>query len=74
MAEKLKIKVIKKGSAKVAAPAASVVNKPKAKRAAAREMVSTVSSWVNDFQQRKRNETKLAIEQLFGQQTRPTES
>jgi len=28
---------------------------------------------VNEFQSRKREETKLAIEQLFGAQPRPTE-
>jgi phage pi2 protein 07 len=66
-----KIKVIKKGEVNtVAAP----VNKVKvSKREAARDMVSTVSSWVSDLQQKKRNSTKLAIEQLFGQQPRATE-
>jgi hypothetical protein len=39
----------------------------------AREMVSTVANWVTDFQQRKRVETKSAIEQFFPR-PRPTES
>lgn len=72
MAEKHKIKVIKKGTVK--AEAAVPETKPAAKRVAAREMVSTVSNWVNDFQQRKRDETKLAIEQLFGHRPHPNES
>jgi hypothetical protein len=37
----------------------------KTKRAVAREMVSTVSNWVTDFQIRKRDETKLAIEKFL---------
>jgi hypothetical protein len=28
-------------------------------------MVSTVTNWVNDFQQRRREETKQAIEKFF---------
>lgn len=31
----------------------------------ARDMVATVSSWVNDFQQRRRNETAQALKTLF---------
>lgn len=71
MDTKLKVKVIKKGEIREE-------QKPKfkeirSKRAAARDMVSNVSGWVNEFQNRKREETKLAIEQLFGPQPRPTE-
>lgn len=72
MTEKLKIKVIKKGSKE---PVKSqVTDRPAAKRAAARQVMSNVTNWVSDFQQRKRVETKAALEQLFGQQPRPTES
>ena len=40
---------------------------------AARDMVATVSSWVNDFQQRRRNETAQAIKTLFADTAaRPT--
>lgn len=60
-----KVKVIKKN----AVPAPKL--KPKAdkneKQLAAREMVTTVTSWVSDFQQRKRVETKVAIEKFFSQ-------
>ena len=39
----------------------------------AREMVSTVSNWVNDFQQRKRVETRQAFENLFSAQPKASE-
>jgi hypothetical protein len=58
-----KIKVIKKGEAKpVSEPAPA---KQVSKKAAAREMVSTVSNWVSDFKQRKQKETNLALEGFF---------
>ena len=58
-----KIKVIKKGDAKPAQEAAPV--KVVSKKAAAREMVSTVSNWVSDFKQRKHDETKSTLENFF---------
>ncbi|HMO81677.1 MAG TPA: hypothetical protein PKD24_12885 [Pyrinomonadaceae bacterium] len=72
MTNKAKVRVIKKNDI-------AVKNKPapaetKSKREAAREMVSTVSTWVNDFQSRKRDETKIAFEQLFAQHPQPSES
>ena len=68
MKEGMKVKVIKKDKIKPVA-------KPKVRstRAAAREMVSNVSNWVNDLQARKRDETKTAIEKFFNQQPRPSE-
>ena len=63
MTAKAKIKVIKKSDIKVAEIPIEV-NK-KSKQESAREMVSTVSTWVNDFQQRRRKETKQAIEKFF---------
>lgn len=72
MAEKTKIKVIKKGS--VVPSGDSPVKERGRKRDAARDMVTTVSSWVSDLQQKKRESTRMAIEQLFGQQARPNES
>jgi hypothetical protein len=66
MTSKAKIKVIKKKDLKVEK---KVVNTAKNnKQESARRMVSNVSSWVNDFQKRKREETKTAIEQLFPKQ------
>lgn len=58
-----KIKVIKRSDA-----AASTVQPKPAKaekKLAAREMVSTVKNWVNDFQTRKRDETRAAIEKYL---------
>ncbi len=63
MTAKAKIKVIKKSEIKIAEKPA-VVEKA-TKQQAAREMVSTVSNWVSDFQQRRRTETKQAIEKFF---------
>jgi hypothetical protein len=66
-----KIKVIKKYEA-----VRSTVRKARkpAPAAAAREMVSTVSEWVSDLRDRKRDETKLAIDSLFSHRPRPSES
>ena len=69
MKEHKKVKVIKKHDVK--APQKTEV---KSKRAAAREMVSTVTSWVSDFQGRKREETKIAIEKFFKNHPQPSES
>ena len=71
MDSKLKVKVIKKGE--VRRESKPVLNETKRKRAAAREMVANVTDWVNEFQTRKRVETKMAIEQLFGAAPRPSE-
>ncbi len=72
MTEKAKVRVIKKGDVRVAK--APVKPKSKTKSVAARDMVSTVTNWVNDFQSRKRDETMVAFEQLFVQRPQPTES
>ena len=71
MKENTKVKIIKKGAVKIAKPAAKI--EKKSKHEAARDMVSTVSNWVNDFQQRKRLETKQAFENLFSQSPKASE-
>ena len=63
MTAKAKIKVIKKSEIKIAEIPIEV--NIKTKQEAAREMVSTVTTWVSDFQQRRREETKQAIEKFF---------
>lgn len=69
MTAKAKVKVIKKSSLKVVEiPAAE---DKLTKQQAAREMVSNVSNWVNEFQQRKRYETKQAIEKFLINKTQP---
>jgi len=65
MTAKAKIKVIKKSELKVAEKPILIEKKS---NQAAREMVSTVSNWVNEFQQRRRDETAQAIEKFFSAQ------
>jgi hypothetical protein len=72
MTDKMKIKVIKKVDAVKADSGVKAVKV--SKKAPAREMVSTVTNWVNDFQSRKREETKVAIERFFSSTPRPSES
>jgi hypothetical protein len=74
MQKKNPIKVIKRGERNrqqqpaVAEPSAE---RPSAKEAA-REMVATVSQWVNEFQQKRRSETAQAIKTLFADPTPQT--
>lgn len=63
MSIKGKIKVIKKGEVRTAE--VPVLPEKKSTQESARQMVSTVTNWVSDFQVRKREETKIAIEQFF---------
>lgn len=66
MTEKGKIKVIKKKERDTAE--SKVVVAKSSKQQSAREMVSTVSNWVSDFQNRKRKETKVALETFLTKQ------
>lgn len=70
--KKMNVKVIKKDEQK-AAPVV-VKTSVKSTKKAARDMVSTVTSWVSDFQLRKRDETKIAIEKFFSPQPRPSDA
>ena len=63
MTQKAKIKIIKKRE--LTKVKKVVIDETKSKQEAARAMVSNVSTWVNDFQKRKRVETKQAIESIF---------
>ena len=70
MTAKAKIKVIKKGEMKAADKSIKpAVVERNSTKVAAREMVSTVTTWVSDFQMRKREETRQAIETFFSPQT-----
>jgi len=68
----MKVKVIKKGDHKAAHQhvAKTAVS---SKKAAAREMVSTVADWVSDFKRRKRDETQDAIKKFFATQPQANE-
>jgi hypothetical protein len=62
MSEKKPIRIVKKGEK----TRPTVKPKPKinSAREAARDIVKTVSSWVNEFQQKRRNETANALRML----------
>lgn len=65
MDTKARIKVIKR-SEQQPKPAVKVVkNKPKTSQMTAREMASAVTGWVNEFQQKRREETQEALNKLF---------
>lgn len=59
-----KIKVIKKGGTKPPPPEPAP-SEDTSKKLAAREMVSTVTSWVSDLKQRKQDEAQTALENFF---------
>lgn len=66
MTAKAKIKVIKKGeAAKTQEPQKTV---KKSKQESARDIVSTVSNWVTDFQHRRHDETQQTLEKFFSPQ------
>ena len=74
MTNKAKIKVIKRNEIKaIEKPVVVEKNEKKSNRVAAREMVSTVTNWVTEFQRNKREETKQAFEQLFAKQPQISE-
>jgi len=59
MSEKKTIRIVKKGE-KVKSPVAKAKTTNTA-RETARDMVETVTNWVNEFQQRRRVETTNAL-------------
>jgi flagellar hook-basal body complex protein FliE len=75
MTAKTPIKVIKRAE-RNRLQESSEKNKAKqdSPRETAREMVSTVTNWVNEFQQKRRTETSAAIKTLFGEPTQPSEA
>jgi hypothetical protein len=72
MKNKGQIKVIKKDERNRVESAEPKISTRQATKEAARDMVSTVSTWVNDFQQRRRAETTQAIKTLFGERPEPS--
>lgn len=70
MSSNAKIKVIKKGAKVASAEIAKDKTADKiTPQQSAREMVTTVTNWVTEFQQRRRDETKQAIEKLLNPTT-----
>ena len=73
MKKKTPIKIIKRDERnRPAQPAAEEVAPKKSTQEAARDMVATVSQWVNEFQQKRRSETAQAIKTLFADSTPQT--
>jgi hypothetical protein len=74
MQKKTPIKVIKRDEKirqQQSAAAEVAAERPSAKETA-RDMVATVSQWVNEFQQKRRSETAQAIKTLFADTTPQT--
>lgn len=63
MDKKLKIKVIKKGESKIVEP--PKIDEKEAENDKTVEMTSTISGWINEFQQRRLEETETAREQFY---------
>lgn len=73
MKNKTPIKVIKRDERnRVKQPTEEVKAERKSAQEAARDMVATVSEWVNEFQQKRRAETAHAFKTLLGAQTPQT--
>ena len=75
MSNKTPIKVIKRDERN---RKDNAVEKPqtamKTAQETARDMVNTVTTWVNEFQQKRRTETSRASKTLFPEPARPNEA
>jgi len=71
MSGKKRIKIIKKSERN---RQETKVPKNSGAREAAREMVQTVTNWVNELQQNKRAETADALKMLLPEPPRPSEA
>ena len=71
MSEKKTIKIIKKDE-RTRKPSPAVKGNTKAQ--AAREMVQTVTNWVNELQQKRRVETANAIKLMMREDPRASEA
>lgn len=73
MAQKTPIRVIKRDERNRKESGAEEPQRKSAQETA-RDMVSTVTNWVQEFQQKRRTETTRAIQSLFPDPTRPNEA
>ena len=72
MTTKTPIKIIKRGERKRQAEATAEVAaaaEKKTPQEAARDMVATVTDWVNEFQQKRRVETRQALRNFLKETT-----
>lgn len=68
------VKIVKRGERQQQEAAAAQIEPKKTTQQSARDMVATVSGWVNEFQQRRRQETKQALKTLLADSTpRPSQ-
>jgi len=75
MTKKAPIKIIKRNErSRAQESGAGETTTKKSAQEAAREMVSTVSNWVNEFQQNRRAETSKALKTLFPDPPQPSEA
>ena len=75
MTTKSNVKVIKRDQRQ--AQAESLKENQESKKSpqqTARDMVATVTEWVNEFQQKRRSETAHAIHTLLSDATQPSET
>jgi hypothetical protein len=70
MSVEKKVRIVKKGELKRPAKTAPKGNSA---RETAREMVQTVTNWVNELQQKRRTETAKALNSLLSETPRPSE-
>ena len=76
MVRKTQVKIIKREE-RDRLKEEKAVKKANAKKSAneeKRNVVATVSNWVTDFQQRRRDEARQAIKTLFADSTRPSQA
>ena len=73
MAQKTPIRVIKRDERNRKESAAEQPQRKSAQETA-RDMVNTVTNWVQEFQQKRRTETTRAIQSLFTDTARPNEA
>jgi hypothetical protein len=71
MSEK-KVKVVKRAERVKRSPGPKAARQ--AARKTARDMVNTVTNWVNEFQQKQRTETTEAIDNLIRARQQPNEA
>lgn len=74
MQTKTPIKVIKRNERnRQETPVETAASVKKSAQETARDMVSTVSTWVSEFQQKRRTETKQAFKNLFPDAPQPSQ-
>ena len=70
MASQKKVRIVKKGELNRQPKA---VPKANSARETAREMVQTVTNWVNELQQKRHTETAIALSSFLSETPRPNE-